>query len=775
MSAVRLNSYPTDEDLYISHSDSIPIVSYKDILNKGTSLKRETEHERIPSTLNSSTFVQDDETYEDGQLIPWRKLYSKNRIEESMLQSSLTSSRISKFLLKYNQWPIIILSSIMISSLSIILDWSSTWLNGIKYGYCTSSIFSVREQCSIDNWYSFNENLPHVISWVLNFAIIVLVSVSMALLSLRISKTDFWISKSGISELKLIISGHVNNQFLRPFLIIKKLISLVFVCACGGLLVGYEGPLIHISCGVINYIIEFFSKHLVIFKTLQNAAVKREIISIGFVIGISLAFGAPIGGLLFSVENLKLGTKINTLVWNGFVCSSIATFVFFKFHPFKKILINEAFTVGISNGWVLFETFPYLFVGLVCGLLSLLYNRLHLKIIKIKNNLKTSERMPQTMSSIIQNPYLEISALVIITHALLYPLKFSNLTLNNMLMSLFYDCSDNTQVYYDQFVCGSSNELFELLYYFVIIFFQSNYAYSLEIPGGILLPSLIMGALVGRVIGNFVQFIQKHSGSNIFLQCYKENQKCVSPGSYAIVGAASFFAGVTNTSVAAVVIVFELTGAVTYLIPLMFGVVVSKAIVDTVDSKGFYELWLMKINKTYLSSDISESLRLAQFSELPIGSALGNYEPRILYVDDVLSTVDDLLKKMESIYEDNNDSIANDGFVLLKNKYNPILVGWIGLNDLYKVLKMNFDAGQKLVSFSTSPTEVNNSNIVQLDSHIIPACELLTVSSQYSLLSTYQLMNRMLLTNIFICDENKEGLHFTGVLRIEDLSKLIKK
>ncbi|OXT09705.1 hypothetical protein B9K06_27325, partial [Bacillus sp. OG2] len=57
-----------------------------------------------------------------------------------------------------------------------------------------------------------------------------------------------------------------------------------------------------------------------------------------------------------------------------------------------------------------------------------------------------------------------------------------------------------------------------------------------------LLPSLTIGGTIGRIIGELVQIVQTKWGSSIFFECYKENKKCVSPGSYAIVGAASFFA-----------------------------------------------------------------------------------------------------------------------------------------------------------------------------------------------------------------------------------------
>ena len=774
----RSNIYPTDEDLFIAYSESLPIISSTPSnLKSSNSLSPEERdtHPAPPAFIIHSDISQN-HTYADDQIIPWRKLHAKQRIEESALQSSLTSSNVMKFLIKYNRWPIIITSSIIISLLTIFLDWSSTWLNDIKYGYCKTSIFGVRESCGAENWHSYGSGQSNILLEFFKLMLITLASIILALIGLFISKTSFWISKSGISELKMIILGHVNNEFLQPSIIVRKFIALIFVCSCGGLLVGYEGPLIHISCGVISFVIEKFSSSSIFFQNLNNEAVKREIISIGFVIGISLAFGAPIGGLLFSIENLRLGTRLNTLAWNGFVCSSIATFIFFEIHPFKRISINEAFKVDIANGWILFETLPYVFVGLVCGLLSLLFCKLHMKLIDIRTKFKTYDGMPKIIYKFINNSFAEISLVVLMTHLLTYPLEFSSLTLNNILSILFYDFDESLPNGYNLSIYQSPNKLFALAYFFIILFILSNYSYCLDIPGGMLLPSLTIGATLGRIIGELVQIVQTKSGSNIFLQCYEENKKCVSPGSYAIVGAASFFAGFTNTSVAAVVIVFELTGAVTYLIPLMLGVVVSKTVVDIFGYKGFDELWLMKISKTYLSPELTETMSLSQFSEVLISDAIGDYDPHILYVDDVLLTVKELTEKLDSVYDENSGSnISNDGFVLLTNKINCTLVGWINFNDLNQILKTSNFESEKLISFMTTSNEVKNENIIELDSYIVPSNEIIKVNAEYSLLSAYELMNRMLITNIFVCSDERDGSGFKGILRMADLAKLIKK
>ncbi|TID28181.1 hypothetical protein CANINC_002614 [Pichia inconspicua] len=733
-----------DNDDLVNLSHRVPVLVYEN--NSSTSPQ-----------LNESFFTSEEDDYLDDQIIPWRKLYVRERYDINQLESSFSSSFV-KSLVQYNQWPAIILSSIISSLITIPIDWAITWLNNLKYGYCISHFFTVRESCPAGDWYNIGETLPIGISFFVKFTIMLLITTLFAILGLKISESYSCIAKSGISELKLIISGHVNHEFLQPKVIIRKYIALLFVCASGGLLIGYEGPLIHISCGVISFIMDMLQKNFRFFSNLNNAAIRREMISVGFTIGISLAFGSPIGGLLFTIENLKLGMRYKSLIWNGFVCSCIATFIFFKFHPFRKIIINESFEVEVGNGWIFFETLPYLLVGLICGLLSIAYKEMHLKIVDFRNSVK--------FPTLLKNPYIEIVALSSFTQLLHYPLNFDHLTLNNMLVSLFYDCSSTSESYY-QAICKSSHETLEVIYYTIIIFFQSNYSYTLDIPGGILLPSLIIGAGIGRVIGDLIEVIQHHFGKGIFQQCFEENKKCVSPGSYAIVGAASFFAGVTNTSVSAVVIVFEVTGAVTYLIPLMLGVVVAKTTVDIFESKGFYELWLEKINKSYLSTDVSDSLKLAHLAEIKIGDVIEKREHKTWFIEDVLNVSE--VKGLIDDEEDTDVDIKNDGLILLHDKVNKTVAGWISYVDILNAIVSQPD--HKIVNFQEQSNDLINVEVVQLKKYVVPIQDLFIVNKSFTVLTAYDLMTNMLVTNVIVCGENNK---FEGMLTVTELSKIVK-
>jgi chloride channel 3/4/5 len=77
-------------------------------------------------------------------------------------------------------------------------------------------------------------------------------------------------------------------------LVIKSLGLAMSVAA--NLSVGKEGPSIHIACCAGHVVSRLFPKYQ------RSRAKSREIISASAAAGVAVAFGAPIGGVLFSFE-----------------------------------------------------------------------------------------------------------------------------------------------------------------------------------------------------------------------------------------------------------------------------------------------------------------------------------------------------------------------------------------------------------------------------------------------------------------------------------------
>lgn len=86
-----------------------------------------------------------------------------------------------------------------------------------------------------------------------------------------------------------------------------KLISMILANAAG-LQVGAEGPMIHIGALVGNGVSQAQSKELgfqiPFIKHFRNDRDKRDFITSGAGAGVAAAFGAPLGGTLFSLEEV---------------------------------------------------------------------------------------------------------------------------------------------------------------------------------------------------------------------------------------------------------------------------------------------------------------------------------------------------------------------------------------------------------------------------------------------------------------------------------------
>lgn len=131
---------------------------------------------------------------------------------------------------------------------------------------------------------------------------------------------------SGIPEVKTILSGFIIHGYLGIGTLIGKTLSLPLAVGAG-LSLGKEGPLVHVATCCGNAIARKFPKYKF------NEAKRREMLSAAAAAGVSVAFGAPIGGVLFSLEEVSYYFPLKTL-YRSFLCALTAAFVLRSINPF---------------------------------------------------------------------------------------------------------------------------------------------------------------------------------------------------------------------------------------------------------------------------------------------------------------------------------------------------------------------------------------------------------------------------------------------------------
>lgn len=103
---------------------------------------------------------------------------------------------------------------------------------------------------------------------------------------------------SGVAEVMGLLNGVNYPNAIGFKTLFTKVFGILFA-VCGGLAIGKEGPLVHIGAnvGVMCMYMPFAWTSYI-----HNDMHKRQFIAAGAAAGVSVAFGAPIGGALFAYE-----------------------------------------------------------------------------------------------------------------------------------------------------------------------------------------------------------------------------------------------------------------------------------------------------------------------------------------------------------------------------------------------------------------------------------------------------------------------------------------
>ena len=287
------------------------------------------------------------------------------------------------------------------------------------------------------------------------------------------------------------------------------------------------------------------------------------------------------GGVLFSLEQLSYYFPDKTM-WQSFVCAMIAAVTLQAFNPFRigKLVL---FQVTYKTGFHSFEIVPFVLLGILGGVFGGLFIKLNMKVAEWRRN-----------QPFFKGPVVEVVAVAFITAMINYPIKFMRAQASELVYTLFAECADLMEDPLGLCKSGRANTgVVALLIIAAILgFFLASVTFGLQIPAGIILPSLAIGALYGRAMGLILEVWQQaHPGWIVFSSC-EPDVPCIIPGTYAIVGAASALAGTSRMTVSIVVIMFELTGALTYVLPIMIAVMISKWVGDAIEPRSIYEAWI---------------------------------------------------------------------------------------------------------------------------------------------------------------------------------------
>ncbi|UZJ53547.1 hypothetical protein CBS101457_002867 [Exobasidium rhododendri] len=428
-----------------------------------------------------------------------------------------------------------------------------------------------------EDWVSWSTwTLP---SWIIYIFFAVVLS---ALCAHLVKVFAPYAAGSGISEIKCILAGFVINGYLGVWTFALKSLTLPLAIS-SGLSVGKEGPAVHIACCIGNIVGQLFRS----FE--RSQARMRELLTAASAAGVAVAFGSPIGGVLFSLEEMAYNFPSSTM-WRSFLCALAATVALSFMNPFRtgKLVL---FQVSYDRDWHYFEIVFYVIIGIFGGLYGAFVIRYNLQVQKFRRE------------NLASHGVAEAAVLAGITAFIGYWNMFLRIDMTESLEILFRECEGGGD--YDN-LCQSSTQwqmINSLLLATVLRVVFVILSYGCKVPAGIFVPSMAVGATFGRMVGILVKALYNAYPHAAFFSACQPDVPCITPGTYAFLGAAAALAGVTRITVAVVVIMFELTGALTYILPTMLVVMITKGVGDWFGKGGISEQTIKFQGYPFLDKD----------------------------------------------------------------------------------------------------------------------------------------------------------------------------
>ncbi|KAN0022071.1 hypothetical protein ACTFIU_004235 [Dictyostelium citrinum] len=481
---------------------------------------------------------------------------------------------------------------------------------------------------------------------------------------------------SGIPDLKSIFSGFWNPFVVAPMVLLWKTIGLLLSYG-SGLSIGKEGPYIHISATLANTLLSIKP-----FKSIaQNDTQRSQLLAACCALGVAATFGSPIGGVLFSIEATGTFYLISNY-WRAFFTATVGA-VGIKIllsNPSNDLL--ESFRTHFADlNLASAQLIAFIILGVLCGLLASLFISLYTKIYNWKkHNAELFKKI---------TPFGEVIIVAAATAILSFPLKFLRLDHATAVHTMFTATpdSDNSEVLSELAVWTDSMPfnhgiILACFLYVVVKLVLTAVSITLPIPYGIYIPLFAIGSAVGRFIGELMLVLFP-------------NSKEIYPTGYAVVGAAALCGGATRT-VSSAMIILELTNDLTYMVPVLLGVVLSCGIGNLLNH-SIYDCFLKNKNLPYLPFYKAKSDSLI---------ARDVMKRDLYYVcqNTTLSQISNLLKRVD---EHSIPVVSSDNDLQL--------IGTISTTTLEEVIAYH----ERLHSYSKSPLSLsdNSIDINDSDSH----------------------------------------------------------
>lgn len=365
-------------------------------------------------------------------------------------------------------------------------------------------------------------------SWMIPLWLVILVAAALGVTLLL--KWEPMISGSGIPQLDGEIQGFFSQNWLRV-LVAKFAGGLLSIGS--GLSLGREGPSIQLGAMVAKGVSRV---------TGRMRTEERLLMTCGASAGLAAAFNAPLAGALFALEEVHKNFSVEVLL-SAMASSVTADFVSRNVFGLKPVFdFSNAVAIPLNHFWIV------LLLGVLLGLFGVVYNK--------------SIEWAQRLYDKIPKQFFRT----------LIPFALAGIML-----------------FFCPAVMGGGNRLVmtvaggiplgTLAVLFLLKFCFSALSFGSGVPGGIFLPMLVMGAMVGGLFHGVA------SACGIELNLL----------ALVILGMAAAFSAIVRAPVTGILLITEMTGDFSHLLFLAMASLAAYVVADMLKSRPVYDQLLRRM------------------------------------------------------------------------------------------------------------------------------------------------------------------------------------
>ena len=349
----------------------------------------------------------------------------------------------------------------------------------------------------------------------------------------RLLKWDSLISGSGIPQIEGEIVGEINACWWRVLL--AKLGGGIISLGCG-LSLGREGPSIQLGAMTAKG----FSRVINRGKTEE-----KLLITCGASAGLSAAFNAPIAGILFSLEEVHKHFSPELLL------SSMAASITSDFVSRNVFGLTPVFSFHITHMMPLSSYGHVLLLGVLIGGMGVVYNT------TLARTQDLYDKIPwRTVRLLI--PFLMAGVLGFVYrgvlgggHSLVEEMSAGGMLLGALCLLL------------------------------VAKFIFSMVSFGSGAPGGIFLPLLVMGGIIGSIYFNVASLVSPSLSGLI--------------SNFIILGMAGYFSAIVRAPITGIILISEMTGSFSHLLTLSMVSLAAYLVPDMVHCAPVYDQLLHRL------------------------------------------------------------------------------------------------------------------------------------------------------------------------------------